>query len=470
MPGPHGHDGDYHPAPYVPCSETKEIVGDYCPITELHAVPRFSLMTFSTVSSDFPSTFDPVPEEYASGVAFYPSLVLLMSVIFSLLCFFYTCCCARCSGRGKDEKVDKVTKRGPLIALLITLVIFAGSSGVGGYAVQSGLGLAVEFFDEIVVTLDGLAENGQDLSSATEDLTSSLAAYAVECPAVAPYQSDIDEYAAAISEFTDEATDFPELLDGANEQFKTYSIYAPLALALPIGLVMVQVFLTTFGCSASCREAMCTCRCLIFLSNFLGMFTMLLLGLFCSLELGFGIFFSDFCIDPNAGMFTLAEAFGTGSQVNITEYYVLCEGSNPMGELLAEADNALSDFKTQLEATESVCGQSSNYDSLVSAIDESQDSLASLMDDASCANLNPHVQDLVYSSYCERFVPGVAGMAFSMLFTMIFLLPVVITSRQFAERIVEEDNGDQMELVGVDGNKRSDSAASGRLDKYAVNY
>ena len=67
-------------------------------------------------------------------------------------------------------------------------------------------------------------------------------------------------------------------------------------------------------------------------------------------------------------------------------------------------------------------------------------------------------RSLVYNSFCERFVPGVAAMSFSMLLTMVFLLPVIVVSRQFAERIAEDDNGDQMELVGVGGRKSEGEA------------
>jgi hypothetical protein len=83
------------------------------------------------------------------------------------------------------------------------------------------------------------------------------------------------------------------------------------------------------------------------------------------------------------------------------------------------------------------------------------------------------VQDLTYSAFCERFVPGVAAMSFSLLLVMVFLLPVIITSRQFAERVVEQEQGDQMELVGAeqsDGDKKKKKGAAGKMDNYAVAY
>ena len=146
MPPPPNPDAGFNPPPYIPCSDN-EISEDYCPITELNALPRFSFKTMSTVSSDFPTEFDPLPEEYMSGVAFYPSLILAMALIFSLIAFFYTFCCTRCSGRGKDEKVDKFTKRTPLVVLLLFLILFAGSSIVGGKSVTEGLELAVDYFE-----------------------------------------------------------------------------------------------------------------------------------------------------------------------------------------------------------------------------------------------------------------------------------------------------------------------------------
>eukprot|EP00518_Triparma_eleuthera_P002723 CAMPEP_0182459320 /NCGR_PEP_ID=MMETSP1319-20130603/4473_1 /TAXON_ID=172717 /ORGANISM="Bolidomonas pacifica, Strain RCC208" /LENGTH=464 /DNA_ID=CAMNT_0024658211 /DNA_START=193 /DNA_END=1587 /DNA_ORIENTATION=+ len=453
MPPPPNPDEGFHPPPYVPCEDVD--YGEYCPITELHLLPRYSLVSFSEVSGEFPTEFDPLPEEYMGGVAFYPSLILCMAFILSLVSFFYACCCAKCSGRGKDEKVDKVTKRTPLVVLLIFLVLFAGSSIVGGKSVTEGLELAVDDFADLTGEFDKLAQHGIDMNGATADLQTYFDEYAATCQAASSYSSEITEYTSAITEFTAEAEDFPELLDEANENFKEYYIYGAFALALPLVLVAANVFLTTFGCSASFRKAMCTCRCLLYISNFLGIFTMLLLGFFAAWELGFGIFFSDFCIDPNHNMVNMAEAFGTGFQVNATEYYILCEGENPMGDLLLDADSALQDFKSGLEQTITVagCTQTAAYDNLIGSIDTSKNLVESVIVDASCKNLNPYMQNLVYNSFCERFVPGVAAMSFSMLLTMVFLLPVVITSRQFAERIAEDDNGDQMELVGVGGRK-----------------
>jgi len=352
------------------------------------------------------------------------------------------------------------------------LTLFAGSSIFGGVAVNTGLSLSVDSFDGLVTEFDGLAASGSALESYTASLTSAFDYYADECPVVAPYKSDIASYSEAISEFTTQATAFPELLDGANEKFSEYQKLGPALLALPLALVAVNLFLTTFGCSVSCRDAMCTCRGLIFLSNFFGMFTMLLLGLFAATEMGFGIFFSDLCIDPNQGMVNLAEAFGSGFQVNVTEYYILCKGENPMGGLLSTASTALEGFKADLEGSTAACpGATQYYDTLVESIDASIGAVDEVVAAVSCEQLNPYIQDLTYSAFCERFVPGVAGMSFSLLFTMIFLLPVVITSRQFAERVAELENGDQMELIGANrSDKAGKKGAAGKMDKYAVSY
>ena len=105
-----------------------------------------------------------------AGVGFYPSLIVVMAVIFGLITFFYSCCCAKCNGRGAKEKVDKVTKRGPLVVLLIFLCLFAGSSIVGGMSVQEGLSLAVGYFDELVDEFDELASSGSELNSAAQDI------------------------------------------------------------------------------------------------------------------------------------------------------------------------------------------------------------------------------------------------------------------------------------------------------------
>jgi hypothetical protein len=474
--------GEYHPEPYIPCMETHETVGRYCPITELHAGWRFSWLHMKVASNDFPEQFDPVPLDYMTGVAFYPSLVLLLTIIFFTVTFFYTFCCAKCSGRGRDEKVDKTVMRGPLVLLLIMLLMFTASSGIGGYAMNSGLDLAVVAFDGLVGEFDDLGAAGTELSEHTSDLTAAFDAYSAECPVVEPHKGDIATYSAAIDEFTQEATSFPELLDGANARFREYKVYGLFALGLPLVLVAVNILLTTLGCSTSFREAMCTCRGLIFLSNFFGMFTMLLLGCFCASEMGFSIFMSDFCVDPNVGMIRLADAFGTGFQVNVTEYYIMCQGDNPMEQLLGSASTALTQFKTDLEASTAACNTASamtSYDALVATIDSSIASVDDLVSAASCEQLNPYIQDLTYSSFCERFVPGVAALSFSLLFTMFFLLPVVIVSRQFAERVVESE-GDQMELVGVessDGRKKKKKSKNGRGgggnsddDDYAVNY
>jgi hypothetical protein len=265
-------------------------------------------------------------------------------------------------------------------------------------------------------------------------------------------EEDIEVYSEAVTAFTDEARALPPFLDGINELFQEYGLYGAPALAVPLIFVFNNMFLTTLGCSTSFRKNACSCRHLIYISNVSGFVTVVLLGFFAAAELGFGIFFSDFCISPNKNMVSLASAYGTETQVEITKYYTLCEGVNPMEEKLAEADAALVTFKEQLHHTQvSICPQAGNdyYDALVAAIDESRAIIPGVVSDASCEMLNPHIQDLVYSSYCERFVPGVAAMSFSMLFTMAFMLSVIITGRQFAERIAEVDESDKMELVGV---------------------
>lgn len=273
----------------------------------------------------------------------------------------------------------------------------------------------------------------------------------------ATLESDIDEYSAAVTGFTDEAKALPPFLDGINEKFQEYGLYGAPALAVPLVFVLLHVFVTTLGCSTSFRKRACSCRRLIYCANFFAFFTVVLLGFFAAAELGFGIFFSDFCIEPNTNMVSLASAYGTETQMEITEYYTLCEGANPMAEKLDEADAALVTFKDQLDThLHSMCPQEGNpnYDSLLSSIDESRNLIASVHTDTNCNVINPHIQDLVYSSYCERFVPGVAAMSFSMFITMIFMLSVIITGRQFAERIAESEEGDKMELVGVGGESR----------------
>jgi len=108
------------------------------------------------------------------------------------------------------------------------------------------------------------------------------------------------------------------------------------------------MFLTTLGCSTSFRKATCSCRGLIYISNLFGFLTIILLGIFAAAELGFGIFFSDFCINPNKNMVSLAVAYGTSTQVDITKYYTLCKGTNPMANKLNDADAALVTFKEQV--------------------------------------------------------------------------------------------------------------------------
>ena len=46
-----------------------------------------------------------------SGVGFYPSLIVVMTIIFGLVTFFYTFCCAKCSGRAAKEKVRTSEER-----------------------------------------------------------------------------------------------------------------------------------------------------------------------------------------------------------------------------------------------------------------------------------------------------------------------------------------------------------------------
>ncbi|GMI12087.1 hypothetical protein TrRE_jg12834 [Triparma retinervis] len=443
---------EYHPQPYVPCSETG-IEAAYCPIIELHSLPRVDWLTFSTVPSDFPDEFEPIPRSYLSGVAFYPSIIVVLSVVFATVSFFFgVCCCCNCSGRGKEEKVDKVTKRTPLIILLVLLFLFAASSGVGGYSVFKGLDLAQGYFDDLVGSLDTLADDGADLGDQTDLLKTSFTNYITVCPLAETLQEDIDAYSEAVTAFTDEARALPPFLDGVNELFQEYGLYGAPALAVPLVFVLNNIFLTTLGCSTSFRKRACSCRRLIYISNLTGFITVVLLGLFAAAELGFGIFFSDFCIEPNRNMVSLASVYGTETQVDITKYYTLCEGVNPMEEKLDEADAALVTFRDQLHThLHSLCPQDGNefYDALIASIDESRSIIPGVVEDTSCEVLNPHIQDLVYSSYCERFVPGVAAMSFSMLFTMGFMLAVIVTGRQFAERIAEDEGSDKMELVGV---------------------
>ena len=92
-------------------------------------------------------------------------------------------------------------------------------------------------------------------------------------------------------------------------------------------------------------------------------------------------------------MVNMAKAFGTGFQVNATEYYILCEGGNPMGDLLLDADSALETFKSGLEQTiQAGCAQTAAYDNLIGSIDTSKNLVESVIVDASCKNLNPYMQ------------------------------------------------------------------------------
>ena len=57
MPPPPNPDDDFHPLPYIPCVDVD--YGEYCPITELNALPRYSLVSFSEVGAEFPTEVSP---------------------------------------------------------------------------------------------------------------------------------------------------------------------------------------------------------------------------------------------------------------------------------------------------------------------------------------------------------------------------------------------------------------------------
>jgi len=70
---------------------------------------------------------------------------------------------------------------------------------VGGYSVYTGLDLAQGYFDDLVGSLDALAEDGTVLGSRTDYLTGNFTLYENEdCPMAGGLNEDIEAYSDAV--------------------------------------------------------------------------------------------------------------------------------------------------------------------------------------------------------------------------------------------------------------------------------
>lgn len=470
--------GDYEPSVYTPCEELLGHTAGYCPITSLHNVPRFSWLTFSRVdANEFPTALDPMPEDYVAGVLFYPSLILLLGLVFFCVALGYNTCCARCHGRARSESSgDKFTRRGPLAALLVALAVVALSSFAGLSHVTKGFELAADDYDETLDLAKEIRVDAKSLEARGEVLTDAFNTLVTnDCPDLEALRAGIAQYSTAVESFSNlTSTVEPMLRSAVPEDYREKAQLGSVFVGFPLAFVAVNIFLTTFGCSTSFRNASCcTCRWCIYLSNFIGLFSIALLSVFCAMEFGYAISTSDFCVDPQTNLERIAENFLPEEQVALVNYYLTCQEPSPLGDDVTSAQLSLIDLKSGLEVAQKQSCNWGNYDPLYSAIDDTIAALGATKASVDCGEVNPLIAGAVYESFCSQLSPGVAFLGLSLLLTLCLLLPTVIVGRQFAERIGEiEGEGQTIELLdGVDRSKGGGSkTAFDKMNKYVVSY
>lgn len=259
-------------------------------------------------------------------------VVILAGVLGIIAYFIFLCCRAGCACCRKDAKCGPHLSRAILIVLSLAMMLTTLCSYVGFVTfIDGSSGMATSLGDLIdsINLLDGyaadLSANGEVFQEQSESSG---------CPDAVDFKSAADRFylhSTIYSEALPAISLFDGLITMFEEQFPNYVKYA-LGFAAALSCV---VFLFSF-LGVACKSSL-----ILNLSSLVSIFLYLLLVALAAVEMTLSVLFADFCVyGPTTAVNDMSGAFGETPK-KVIDYYVSCEGTNPLDIQLNKTINTL---------------------------------------------------------------------------------------------------------------------------------
>jgi len=394
---PEMSDDDYEPREYKPSQS----------VENLHSFYHHG-------SDDFDST----DRSYQLSIGGFFGATVVIGFIFLLFVWVINICsCFKCFQRRCLKWCvfsGSKGKRGIIAMLLLSAIVITFS-----YVPYSSL---VDAAEGLGGTMGDLADIFKTMESSADSLMLQRNNYLnsindCACPAILANDSAV--------EFGDASEEMYDMLEGLGADIEDTStlLTEDLVDYLTMGIgaiVAVYWAVAVFGLVAAVTKCVCDDKLfLLFATIALIAFT-----LFLGLELMFAVSIADFCYaNPDSVIIESGGDAGLpSSAMELVTFYITCEGSNPLSEMLVNATDALETISTTIQDPSAtlVC-DGSGISSLKTEINNSIGYFGDIEDALSCDSINPLYTEAMYDYVCGDFIYGLGGLWSVQVVASVFL-------------------------------------------------
>lgn len=421
----------------------------------------------------YSSDFDVADDDYLKGLGFVAGIVIALAVFLILIYIMFLCarCCCKCCKFSvedltqHEERCTPAQQRAVLVVWLLLTATMMCCSFIGRNQFVAGASDMADSAESLGDTFSALETQGDELATSSSDMNATLAR--IDCYDES-FVDDLDTY---VSAFSDAIADLSKYWTGLDSKFYRVSDviaedgtkFIDYGIGATVAVVLVVCALGIFAdvCSVCCVSS----YVLFNVASFLGVVVCLFLAVLVAFELALSVGLSDFCVAGVDASFTnlLKEQLNMeGENLNLVDYYIYCDGVNPLFSSLNSSIMQLEGINTTVTTVLSttippddtpVCEPKIDVRGLGAISIETLGTLDDIQGTIGCSAINPVYQQLTYELLCVNVVDGLYWL-WSIQVTAAFMLYLGLFIISYTKEKV---------ILQRDADKGEGDAAPGRL-------
>eukprot|EP01038_Epipyxis_sp_PR26KG_P005767 gene5767-7963_t len=300
-----------------------------------------------------------------------------------------------------------------LIVIVSDQFLFMGNNFLtsGANNANDGLNYVGTTFDTLTYNGNKLLNEGNSIqydlgnASLTCQYTSDLSSY------FSSFDSYMNDYLTFVSPIPNKVQNFQDLIKKWAVAYKNKSVWAMYSITL---ISLIIYFLSIFFGS---KHGL---RCGIIISDII----VLILFIFCTIEMILLMGLADFCIEPTAYVVPLLPP---GTITNITNYYISCEGLNPFASSIATAQELVTNTTNLLNEIIPLCNDNSYLEDALAQTQNMQLNFQAIANVTACPPTQNQLVTLLQNGICNDTFKGFFTIWLSQLICGLFLFFVTIS-------------------------------------------
>lgn len=225
--------------------------------------------------------------------------------------------------------------------------------------------------------------------------------------------------------------------DDLDEIAQLFEDRIPLYIDYGIGFITALMSLTV---TAGLFATLCGTP---FRKNLMIVLATIVLLLFCpliSFELTFSLAVADFCHGLDDTLLEVADKFAPEASLDLINFYVTCEGTNPIKPYANESEIAIDNINDLLDSVDgsNICS-SSTVTTLEGAVSSADTALDVVLAKLSCSSLNPLLTRLTHKFVCLDIIDGLYNLwSVQLTCALVLWILLFLTRCEILKRITED--------------------------------